>query len=539
MQTLKEKIRFISDVDTLNKCIYQSTGIFYKMYNNAELMEDNLFIKSVLEKNDFIDKSMLDFIISDVKTKLNQNKTAWNKKAIEHENIVELLKGNEISPKKRYTLLNKKATIERTINKDCCFGGKALLRSITKHAQLSQNSSKKTLTKEEELEILRNKNLYEKELIEFRNKRKIGVYLVGRACEKGNRKIDFDLENNKIIFKLNSKNKIEIGINSKRNKEFLSKIQYMIETEQLPVTVRITPTHVCLSFDESIVSGFNFEETEYKREVKKNNIETKEAKTALAREFHKKLELKKLIGKIGNRFAAVDINPYEIGLVIGDKLSENKDGDFKVLFNCCFNLQELSIKKGISSDDEEQKKQNNKRKHEIKEVWKQIFIICNHYKVFSFITEELNFKNNHKKETNKEFNRQTKNIWHRELTNKLISKWINVFGYKHIEINPCYSSFIGNLIHNKYDPIAASIEILRRGMVKYIKGSSLYPDICLINEQKLTYLAHENIACQNWINLYKQVTRAGLRYRNRDKEIYHVAGKNLSSYKSNVQILCI
>jgi IS605 OrfB family transposase len=533
MLTIKEKIHFVSDEDTLKKCGYQSTGIFYKLYNNAELLEDKSFKTELINKSNLIDVSMFDFIVSDVKTKLSQKETNTNKKIIEYDNIIKSLNTNEISKKTRYKLLNKKSTLERTMNKDCCFGGKALLRNITKHAQLAQNIGNK-LTQEE---VIKNKELYEKELAEFRSKRKIGIYLVGRACEKGNRKIDFDLTNNKIIFKLNSKNNIEINLKSKRNKDYLSKIQHLIDTEQLPVTVRITDTHVCLSFDETIVSGYNFEETEYRRIIKKNNITTKEGKTEIAKQFHKKLEDKKLIGKIKNKFASVDLNPKEISLVIGNKLSDNKEGDFKVIFKHVFSLEKLCDKTGLSSDDDKQKSYNQKRKHEIKEIWKQIFIICLHYKVYNFVTEELNLKTNHKKDNNKEFNRQTKNIWHRELSNKLIEKWINIYGLKHIEINPCYSSFIGNLIHNEYDPIAAAIEIMRRGMVKYIKGNSLYPDLQKINQQKLNYLVGENICSQNWQQLYKQIICAGLRYRNRDKEIYFREGNYLNSYKSKVEVL--
>ncbi len=541
MQTLKEKIYSNSDDDTLKKCIYQSTGIFYKLYNNAELMEDDAFKKNIIKNNDLIDVSMYDWIVSDVKTKRSQTQTIWKKKAAECIEIKELLSGDEISKKKRYKLKNKLAYLTRTMNKDCCFGGKSLLRRITKHAQLFEKDSA-NLTPEEKEKAAKNKGLYERELAEFRGKRKTGIYMIGRANEKGNRKVEFDLNNNKILFKLNSEHHIEIGIKSRRNKTFLSKIQYLADNEQLPLTVRITDTHVCITFDESIVSGYNFESTEYKRTIKKHGITTKEGKKEIAKQFYKELDAKKLIGKLVGRFASVDQNPYEISLVIGDKKSENSDGDFKVLFKQVFDLTKLCENKGLASDDADKKRINNKLKNEIREIWKRIFVTCMHYQVYNFITEELDFKVNHKKDTNKEFNRQTKNVWHRELSKKLIYKWINVFGLKHIEVNPCYSSFIGNFIHNEYDPIAAAIELLRRGIVKFIKGSSLYPDTRLINQQKLNYLADENILCQSWDtwnSLCKLVTRAGLRYRNRNKETYFLAGinNNLTSYKSGAKVL--
>ncbi len=100
MQTLKEKIHSISDIDTLKRCSYQSTGVFYKLYNNAELMEDFEFKNQIIDKNDLIDTSMYDFIVSDVKTKRSQTRTIWNKKAAEYEEIEELLAGNEIVKRK-------------------------------------------------------------------------------------------------------------------------------------------------------------------------------------------------------------------------------------------------------------------------------------------------------------------------------------------------------------------------------------------------------------------------------------------------------
>lgn len=542
MQTLKEKIYSTSDDSTLKKCGYQSTGIFYKLYNNAELMADEAFKKDLIKNSDLIDVSMYDWIVSDVETKRSQTQTIWNKKASEYKKIILLLEGDEISKRTRFKLQNKKASLERTMNKDCCFGGKMLLRNITKHAQLSQKDTTNLIGKEKELadeKARKNKNFYEKELAEFRSKRKTGIYLIGRANEKGNRKINFDLNNNRIVFKLNADHHIEINLKSRRNKEFLSKIQYLADNKQLPLTVRITDTHVCITFDESIVSGYNFDSTEYKRTIKKHNITTKEGKKEIAKQFHKDLESKKIIGKLTGRFASVDQNPYELSLVIGDKKSENKDGDFNIIFKYVFDLTKLCEKTGLASDSDKQKAYNEKRKYEIKEIWKQIFTICMHYQVYNFVTEELDFKDNHKKDNNKEFNRQTKNIWHRELSKNLIYKWINVLGFNHIEVNPCYSSFIGNMIHNEYDPIAAGIEILRRGIVKYIKGSSLYPDMRLINQQKLNYLAGENESCQSWNGLYKHITRAGLRYRDRDKEIYIREGTNynLNSYKSKVKVL--
>ena len=90
--------------------------------------------------------------------------------------------------------------------------------------------------------------------------------------------------------------------------------------------------------------------------------------------------------------------------------------------------------------------------------------------------------------------KQTKNLWHRTLTTQLILKHCNIIGLNLIEVNPIYSSFIGNMIYHYFDPISSSLEIGRRGATKYTKGSSVYPLLSGINQEKLDYLLGENIS---------------------------------------------
>ena len=534
MQTFKFKITRTSDFDTLKECCKQSTGVMYKLYNNAELLSDKGFKNEVIASNSLIDISMFDMIAEDAKTKRKQTATIKSNKVAELKQISKLLKDETLSKRKRYALTNKQSIIKRDIDKDCCFGGKALLRSLTKHAQIAKNISGKLTADEVKI----NKDFYERELAEFRAKRSTGIYLVGRANEKGNRKVDFDLNNGRVVFKPNAATHIDIYFKPEKRKDILAKLQELSNNKQIPLTLRITETHLCISFDESIVSGYNFGETEYWRKIEKQKISSKEGRTSLAREFNKKLEAKKLVGKMAGRYAAIDQNPYEIALVIADKNEEDSNTP-TFIFKQVFDLTKLTSNTGHASHDAAQKAYNNKRKYELQNIWKQIFIICLHYKVYNFVIEDLNCKQIQKDEKTAEFNRQTKNVWHRELSKKLILKWVNVLGIKLIEVNPAYSSFIGNMVHDmEYDPIAAAMELLRRGIVKFIKGSSLYPELRLINRQKLTYLGGENDSFQSytsWVDLYKQLTRAKSRYRNRNKEVYLREGIHFNSHKSNVK----
>ena len=50
MLTLKRNIKYNSEPQLLNEYVYQYTGLFYKLYNNAELLEDKDFAKEMPAK---------------------------------------------------------------------------------------------------------------------------------------------------------------------------------------------------------------------------------------------------------------------------------------------------------------------------------------------------------------------------------------------------------------------------------------------------------------------------------------------------------
>ena len=89
-----------------------------------------------------------------------------------------------------------------------------------------------------------------------------------------------------------------------------------------------------------------------------------------------------------------------------------------------------------------------------------------------------------------------------------------------------------NSVH--VDPITSAIEIGRRGITKYLKGSSIYPEISLINREKLTYLLGENIDINgvSWKQIYNTISL--LRYRNATPKGVALLDQNLRSYKSKI-----
>lgn len=96
----------------------------------------------------------------------------------------------------------------------------------------------------------------------------------------------------------------------------------------------------------------------------------------------------------------------------------------------------------------------------------------------SVCIEDLTIKSSDKGK-GKVFNRLCNNIWNRNLFVGKLKNLSLLCNFRLIEVNPCYSSFIGNVMFgsaNCPDMIAASIEIARRGYRKFEK-SWFYPSI--------------------------------------------------------------
>ena len=97
-----------------------------------------------------------------------------------------------------------------------------------------------------------------------------------------------------------------------------------------------------------------------------------------------------------------------------------------------------------------------------------------------------------------------------------------------IEVNPCYSSFIGNIMYNYFDPANAAIEIGRRGIIKYIKNNCLYPKLTNTIIDTVVERFPESFPdlqmikdLDNWVKLYKHLIQTGVKYRWRLCDINH------------------
>jgi IS605 OrfB family transposase len=515
------KIKEISNKELLDMYISDYTEIFYKIYKHPDSIDSSNSIGYILS-NYNLDKSMLDCCIKDVQTKLKQQDVININKQKRIKEIEGLLSKGIFKTKNekrnKYRLIRKHAEIKRGLFKDCTYGGKSLLREITK---LQQTSNK---TQEQDSLLIKKKE-------QFKSKRKLPIYIEGRACEKGNRKVDFDLNNHKITLKFSKQNKVVLNLsinpNEKKKLELIKKLQHLSDIKSIPLTIRVSDEKLYITYDESIVSGYNFDMLNCKKEQSRH-IDS-DIKKSIYKKYCEELDKRKSINKISNRYISFDLNPHYIGVSVFDNINDEP----KLIHIESISLTKLNLIKGLNSSDPKQIKRRNKRKYEIKEVWKYIFNLAKHYRVLNVVIEDLNFKHSEIKK-GKGFNKQTKNLWHKTLTIELINKYCNIYGFKKIEVNPCYSSFIGNMIHPYFDPISSSIEIGRRGIVKYKKGSSIYPSIMRINQEKLNYLLGENINVDdiNWHSLYKRTHL--MRYRNTLQECNGLIAKNLITKQSRL-----
>jgi IS605 OrfB family transposase len=483
---------------------------FRKLYSNFDKIKDKDFIKELCNKYS-LDSWQFESLRTEVESKISKtNALKLNNIKQQEECLEELELLKEKAGKK---VKRKKFKLQDKLNRlkqfsDIVFGSKVLLRKLS---------------------FLCNDKLNEDEIkkikAEYQNKRILPITIGGETYHKGNRKFDFELENNKIIFKPVYKTKIHVEfICSSKQHTILLQLQNLIDQNNiLPVTIRLSTEYIWLMFDEEILNGYGLKEKELKQELKLVAKECKEMRKEIAKKYYREQESRKLVGKIGNRYLAIDLNPEYIGWSVCDKIDEG----MKVIEKCCYDLKELSKKLNVESAHLDQIYQNNKRKHEICCLIKDLFTKATYYRVAYFCIEDLNFKSPVVNEFSKQFNSKVKNIWHRNLTCNLIKKYCNCLGIQKIEVNPTYTSFIGNIQYEYFDPINASLEICRRSMYKFEKGaflpkvtkedldtmSRLISDDQLRDVQDKIELLRKLKSLSSWRDFFNLFKQMGVKYR--------------------------
>jgi len=307
--------------------------------------------------------------------------------------------------------------------------------------------------------IKRSKNKISKN--EFKENKYLPIVNYGEIQQHGNRKFKLDMNNNKIIFKLNKKNHIDINLPKlKANyKRELQKIQSSMELNELKVSFKLDNKYIYISYEP----------------IKYDNT----------------LQLK------DNRIMGLDLNPNNIGISI----LEFKNNNYNIIHTCFIDLFENN------------KLHKNKKDYNVIMISKQIIQLMKSYHIKNISIEDLNIKTkNYNK--GKKYNKLCNNDWNRNLFVNNLIKRCDINNMNVYKINTAYTSVIGNLKYDYCDPVNASIEVARRGYQfnkMYIKNS-FYPEFSLKNQWN-QWKKDVGLFTEDWKDFYKHLKTLDLKYR--------------------------
>lgn len=304
---------------------------------------------------------------------------------------------------------------------------------------------------------------------EYRNNKLHQIIIQGEKLRSGNRSFNFNFDESFIIYKFSRNEHYRVEF-SKPKKNWLNQLQLIKELADqklAAITVKLDFVHNTISFvfDESLVANCRYKSLK------------------------------------DNRTLGIDLNPNYIGLSILE-FSDKDSEKFKVLHKEVFSFTELTSN-NISK---------NKRHFELTEICHRISRYIDYWKCSKLAIEDLNIKSSDKG-LGRNFNRLCNNVWNRNLVVNKLKGLSNIHGFSVIEVNPAYSSFIGNMLYGNEctpDMIASSIEIARRAYNKYLKGH-FYPvfSIEAIDERWKQTLS----GIKDWKSAFRKVKESGLKYR--------------------------
>lgn len=306
---------------------------------------------------------------------------------------------------------------------------------------------------------------------EFKESKSRGLNVEGDRLKQGNRMFKINLENQSIIYKRSCKEHITLKIKEKlssKRKNLLEKIYLNMVNCLSPVAFKIKNDNLYISYDESIVESY--------------------------RKFK---DLKQ------NRILGIDLNPNYIGLSI---LEFDSKDEFKIIHKRVFDLTELN------------EQLTNKVKFELQQIDNEILNLCKHYKVSKLAIEDLKFKKSNNF-WSKKLNKLCKNKFRYGQIKQHLNTLCNIHGVEFIEVNACYSSFIGNFSYGSNttpDMIAASIEIARRAYKKFSK-EWFYPPIVTLERIKevigTQWKDELKLSYNSWKLFFNQIKKLKLKYR--------------------------
>lgn len=169
---------------------------------------------------------------------------------------------------------------------------------------------------------------------------------------------------------------------------------------------------------------------------------------------------------ITGRVLALDLNPTKLGWAVVERVSAEA-GTCRCVAWGIFEFPEFSRRLGLASDDPRSISFSCKRRHELAILAKKATLLARHYRVSAVISERLAIvPKDHGK--GRRFNRLINQVWYRRGLLEPIVRRLAAAGIVHAEVNPAYSSKLGNHLWADLlripDPACAAVEIGRRGM---------------------------------------------------------------------------
>jgi IS605 OrfB family transposase len=239
---------------------------------------------------------------------------------------------------------------------------------------------------------------------EFQLNRLLPVNIIGSGDKKeGNRKFEFNAKDI-LTVKFSRKYNYDIQL-LPTNKKHRNLLEELYNIKNIPITYSINNQCVYIIFDETKLPSMKKHNTVHNSDI------------ALG----------------------IDVNPGMIGI--------------SIIHNTKLLYSEQLITNNPTAN----------QKCSLAHMAKQVNRLIHKYNVGLVVMEKLNFlpgKNSFNKEMNKKLSG-----WNRGLFRQLIQKYCNIYGIKLKEVNPAYSSVIGNALYpNIPDACAAAIEIARRGI---------------------------------------------------------------------------
>lgn len=348
---------------------------------------------------------------------------------------------------------------------------------------------------------------------EYQLKKLVPLCSIGEADKKSNRKFTISDENN-IIFKPDRHTRINLKLINMGNnyKKTLSKLIKLQNIKQIPITYKLGLNFIYLSFDYSSIK-----QNEYKA--------------------------------IKDRIIAVDLNPNYLGYSIVDRKSESNYNivDSGVVDISKINAIDNSLHK--ASNDARKLYINNKRKYEIVKIAYELAKLAKHYKCECFSIEKLNIKTKNVGKGRK-LNKLINNQWVRSTFINVLRKLINCSSTAFIEVEPIYSSILGNLIYREEqlpDMVLSSIELGRRAyefnnqyLLKYKSREKtvVFPKLELVKNRIIQSLEELGISVKfgAYGELFAEIKKSKLRYRLSLEDIPSSKVFRLFSYKSYLKL---